>query len=97
MRGDEEATDIAELLTINEGDDIEWNESTEYRIPYFVAGKSSEDVFRITADRLRECRIAPNRIATTLRDIEKQLDEIAIFIEYEDVFGTKFNLADNVD
>jgi len=32
--------------------------------------------------------------ADLLAEIEEQLDEIEIFVEYEDVFGTKFKLED---
>jgi hypothetical protein len=92
VRGKKEASDISELIKINEGDDIEWNESTAFTTPFYLAGKSGEDAFRITAERLRECGIAANRIPALLEDIERQLDKIEIFVEYEDVFGTKFKL-----
>jgi hypothetical protein len=92
--GKKKASDISELIKINEDDDIVWNESTAYATPYYLAGKSSEDAFRITAERLRECKIAPSRIPELLGDIERQLDKIEIFVEYEDVFGSKFKLED---
>lgn len=95
MRGKKEASDIAELIKIDEADDIEWDESTAFATPFYLAGKSSDDAFRITAERLRECKIAPGRISTVLEDIEKQLDKIGIFIEYEDVFGSKFKLEED--
>jgi hypothetical protein len=94
VRGKKEASDISELIEINKDDDIEWNESTAYATPFYLAGKSNEDAFRITADRLGECGIAERRIPALLEDIEKQLDEIEIFVEYEDVFGSKFKLED---
>jgi hypothetical protein len=89
-----EAIDISELIEIKKDYDIEWNEATIFATPYYFAGKSAEDAFRITADRLRECKIAASDIQALLTDIEKQLDKIEIFIEYEDVFGSKFKLEE---
>jgi hypothetical protein len=92
--GKKKAEDILELIEINEDYDIEWNENTIYVTPYYIAGKSVDDAFRITADRLRESGIAASEIPSLLSDIERQLDEIKILIEYEDVFGTKFRLEE---
>jgi hypothetical protein len=89
-RGGRRATEIAELLDLDEEAEIIWNESTSYATPYYMAAKSSEDAFRITADRLTECGVPIKRVQPLLDEIEEQLDEIEITLGYEDVFGERF-------
>jgi len=89
-RGGRQASDIAELLDLHEEAEIIWNESTSYATPYYLAGKSSEDAFRINAERLTECGVPGKRVQPLLDEIEEQLDEIEITLKYEDVFGERY-------
>jgi hypothetical protein len=89
-RSGRHAKDIVELLDVKEKADIVWNENTTYETPYYMAGKSSEDAFRIKAERLIENKIPAKRVQPLLDEIDNQLEEIVISIEYEDVFGERF-------
>jgi hypothetical protein len=89
-RGARHAKDIVELLDVEDKADIVWNENTSFETPYYMAGKSSEDAFRIQAERLVENKIPAKRVQPLLDEIDNQLDEIEITIEYEDVFGERF-------
>ena len=94
VRGKKETSDLSDLIELNEAKEIIWNECPDFPTPFYLAGKSSEDAIRITEDRLTACKIGSKRIPDLLADIEAQLDEIEIFVEYEDVFGSKFKLED---
>jgi hypothetical protein len=94
VRRKKETTDLSDLIELDEANEIIWNECPDFPTPFYIAGKSSEDAIRITEDRLIECEIDPKRLPDLLSDIEAQLDEIEIFVEYEDVFGSKFKLED---
>jgi len=94
VRGKETTSDLSDLIQLNEAKEIIWNECTEFAAPYYFAGKTSEDAIRITEAQLAGCKIAPKRIPSLLAEIEEQIDEIEIHIEYEDVYGTKFELDD---
>ena len=89
-RGGRQASDISELLDVGEEVEIFWNESTVFAIPYYLGGKSREDAFRINEERLRECGVPAKHVQPLLNEIEEQLDEIEITLEYEDVFGERF-------
>jgi|ERR1700738_31612 len=91
--GSRSADDLSDLLKVPTEPDIIWNEMTIYgSSPSYVASKSSEDMFRITADRLLECGFSRKKAAETLEDIESQLDDIEVIIKYEDVFGQRFKV-----
>lgn len=89
-RGKRQASDISDLLDVQEDVEIFWNESTTFATPYYLADKSSEDAFRVTGERLAECGVSAKRVQSLLEEIDEQLDEIEITIGYEDVFGEKF-------
>jgi hypothetical protein len=89
------AKDLSDLLKVPAEPEIIWNEMTSYgSSPSYVASKSSEDMFRITEERLLECGFSRKRAAETLENIEKQLDNIDVIIKYEDVFGQRFEAQD---
>ena len=89
--GSRSVKELSDLLKVPAEPQIIWNEMTSYgSSPSYVASKSSEEMFRITEERLIECGFSRKQAAETLEDIEKQLDNIDVIIKYEDVFGQRF-------
>ena len=90
-RGHRHATDISELVDVPAKPEIIWDEINPYDSPpYYVAAKSTEDMIRISSDRLINCGLSSEQATELLNSIETQFDEIEIVVEYEDVFGHKF-------
>jgi hypothetical protein len=90
----EESTDLGDLIELGEEKEVVWNEIPDFRAPFYLPGKSSEDALRITDERLVECGFSQKNVPRLLGKIEEQLDAVEIFIKYEDVFGSKFELIE---
>ena len=90
-RGHRSANDISELVDVPNKPEIIWDEINPYdSFPYYVAAKSTEDMIRISAQRLDECGLSSKEASQLLNNIERQLDEIEIIVKYKDVFGEIF-------
>jgi hypothetical protein len=93
VRGRRQATDISDLVDVPTKPEIIWDEINPYEsYPYYLAAKSTEDMIRISAERLLDCGLDSKQASQLLDSIETQLDEIKIVVKYEDVFGQKFEV-----
>jgi hypothetical protein len=89
-KGKQRSQDMSELIEFDTDQDVIWDECPSFDDkPYYIPSKSSEDLLRLTLERLIEDGFSEDEAVSLLEVLEQQIDEIKIIVTYEDVLGNK--------